>query len=256
MSKILLACTDSVLTTAIRTLLLEVNFACEVVSEGSDCIQRLSLNECDLAVIDWQLDGINSLDLLRQFRMQEGELPIIVLSPPDSVLLRVRAIDAGADDAIMKPFLGCELVARAQALMRRSTKQYERVLRGRHLMMDAAASRVMVDEKPVHLLPKEMTLLEYFLRYQGQVFSAEHLIARVWSSNSDVTVESIRTYIKRLRQKLDRIDENSIIRTVHGVGYVFDKVAHKTVGGKQPRSTELDSDIIVLRPPPIQTPIF
>jgi two-component system OmpR family response regulator len=131
-------------------------------------------------------------------------------------------LDSGADDYLTKPFQIKELGSRVRALLRRPTAFQANNLRVGSLEMDLSNFRVRRGEEEIALLPKEFALLEFFMRHPNQVFSPETLIDRVWTSDKEASPETIRTYIKRLRKKLDLEGERSLLSTVHGIGYKFE----------------------------------
>jgi len=134
---------------------------------------------------------------------------------------KISGLDAGADDYLTKPFDVGEVSARVRALLRRPAALTGNVLKLGQIVLERDTHRVTKTGEEIQLLPKEFALLEFFMRHPSQVFSAEALLDRVWASDSEASPETIRTYIKRLRQKIDNKETPSLIQTVHGVGYKF-----------------------------------
>jgi two-component system OmpR family response regulator len=133
-----------------------------------------------------------------------------------------QGFDTGADDYLTKPFHMKELSARLRALMRRNAINVSTVVEGKGIRLDSVSFRVKRGEEDIQLRKNEFMLLEFLMRHSDQVFSAETLLNRVWSSDSDATIDAITTCIKRLRKKMDKEGYPSVIKTVHGVGYKFD----------------------------------
>jgi DNA-binding response OmpR family regulator len=143
-----------------------------------------------------------------------------MLTGKNAISEKEAGLDSGADDYLTKPFNMKELSARLRALLRRPAGVVENVLKVRDIEMDPARYLVTKAGTEIQLLPKEFSLLEFFMRHPNQVFSSDALIQRVWHSDSDATGDAIRTCLKRLRKKLGDNDEKEpIIQTVHGVGY-------------------------------------
>jgi DNA-binding response OmpR family regulator len=194
----------------------------EVVTDGAEAMERLKFYKYDVIILDWMLPGLLGVEVCKQFRANGGTTPILMLTAKKQTQEKVFALDQGADDYLTKPFDVQEVSARVRALLRRPQSVAGNILRARNVMLEPSTFRVSRDGQDVQLLPKEFALLEFFMRHPNQVFSAEALLDRVWSSDSDASPETIRTYIKRLRQKIDTQGQVSLISTVHGVGYKLD----------------------------------
>jgi OmpR-family two-component system manganese-sensing response regulator len=145
-----------------------------------------------------------------------------MLTNKSTILDKEAGFDVGADDYLTKPFHLKELSARLRALLRRSQTIVDDVLTAGKLSLDPRARRLTRGGEDVHLARTEFALLEFFMRHRGQVFSTEALLERVWTADSERSSETIRTCIKKLRNKIDIEGEPSLIKNVHGVGYVFD----------------------------------
>jgi OmpR-family two-component system manganese-sensing response regulator len=219
MAKILIVEDEIDLSEPVRAYLEGEHHLVEVVGDGNEAMERLRFYKYDVIILDWMLPGISGLDVCKSFRASGGTTPVLMLTSRKQWQDKVAGLDSGADDYLTKPFEVQEVSARIRALLRRPQHMNANVLTARNVVLEPGSFKVMRDDQDVALLPKEFALLEFFMRHPGQVFSAEALLDRVWSSESEASPETIRTYIKRLRQKIDTDGQPSLISTVHGVGY-------------------------------------
>jgi DNA-binding response OmpR family regulator len=222
MAKILLVEDEPDFVALISSLLAIEHHTVEAVVKGEDAVALLKMQQFDCLILDWNLPGISGLDVCRQFRESGGKTPILMLTARTHVDEKSTGLDAGADDYLTKPFELKELTARIRALLRRPVAFSGKNLTVGQLEMDVKNYRVSRGDELIQLLPKEFALLEFFMRHTNQVFSPETLIDRVWLAGEEASPETIRTYIKRLRKKLDRQGQPSLFSTVHGVGYKFE----------------------------------
>lgn len=196
------------------------HYTVELVYNGTEGMERLQTSEYDAVILDWDLPGMPGIDICRRFRSEGGTTPLIMLTGKDAMAEKEMGLDSGADDYLTKPFNMKELAARLRALLRRPAGLLDNMLKVRDIELEPTKYLVKKGGVEIQLLPKEFSLLEFFMRHPNQVFSADALIQRVWLSDSEATGDAIRTCLKRLRKKLEDSDEaNPIIQTVHGVGY-------------------------------------
>lgn len=219
MAKVLVAEDDVQLAFMIESWLVKERFTVETVSDGLETSERLKYHQFDVIVLDWELPNRSGFEVLRIYREAGGTAPVIMLTGRASIRDKKSGLDAGADDYLTKPFDMEELAARLRSLLRRSGSSPKAVLTARHVTLDPASGRVTKDGEFVSLVAKEYALLEFLLRHQRQIFSAETLIDRVWNSEAETSPETVRTYIFRLRDKLDTPGQTSLIETVRGMGY-------------------------------------
>jgi DNA-binding response OmpR family regulator len=219
MAKILLVEDEKDLSDPVRLFLESQDHLVDVINDGHDAIEKLKYYTYDVIILDWVLPGMFGVEVCRLFRQNGGTTPILMLTAKSNTQEKIKALDAGADDYLTKPFDLDEVSARIRALLRRPIALSANVLKARNLVVEPNTYRVIRDNEEVQLLPKEFALLAFFMRHPNQVFSPEALLDRVWASDSDASPETIRTYIKRLRQKIDVEGQPSIINTIHGVGY-------------------------------------
>ncbi|HEY9712601.1 MAG TPA: response regulator transcription factor, partial [Chroococcales cyanobacterium] len=181
--------------------------------------EKLQFYEYDLVVLDWQLPGLEGVDILKEFRSGGGITPVIMLTGKNSISDKETGFDSGADDYLTKPFHMKELSARVRALLRRPSTFVGNVLKAGQLELDPGNFKATKNGAEIKLQPKEFSLLEFFMRHPNQVFNTDTLLNRVWASESDATSDALTTTIKRLRKKIDAEGERSFLTTVHGVGY-------------------------------------
>jgi DNA-binding response OmpR family regulator len=222
MAKILLVEDDRDLANLVVNILNVERHTVEAVTDGPEGLGRLKMFKYELIILDWMLPGLSGMDICTEFRARGGNTPILMLTSKSLPEEKERALDGGADDYLTKPFHHKELTARIRALLRRPQAVSAKVLQIGDVVLDPKTMKVFKKEEEIHLLPKEFSLLELFLRYPNQVFSGDALLDRVWASESAASVDTVRTYIKTLRKKIDSKGSASLIRTVHGVGYCLD----------------------------------
>lgn len=219
MAKVLVVEDDADLAALIKNILGVERHTVEVAPNGRDAVALLSMYTYDLVMLDWNLPAMSGKEVCQHYRSKGGSTPILMLTSRSTVEDKEEGLDAGADDYLTKPFHAKELAARVRALLRRPQSVSAKTLQAGELELDPKTVRVSKSGKEIHLLPKEFSLLELFMRYPNQVFSAEALLDRVWASDSAASLDTVRTYIKTLRKKIDTEGSASMIRTVHGVGY-------------------------------------
>ena len=175
----------------------------------------------DLIVLDVMLPGVDGFGILASVREQKDS-PILMLTARDAVEDRVRGLEGGADDYLVKPFAFSELLARVQALLRRGRSQEPTVLRLADLELDLARRRAQRGGRRLDLTAKEFSLLALLLRRQGQVLSRTTLAEQVWDMNFDSDTNVIDVAVRRLRGKLDDPYDTKLLHTVRGMGYVLE----------------------------------
>lgn len=219
MAKILLAEDDPSLSKRVQVLLKAQSYQVDTADSGAYALELLLNYSYDAAILDWDLPGVQGPEICKQYRNNGGNIPILFLTGKSDSRSRVTGLDAGADDYLCKPFDQEELLARVRAMLRRTAKTHSSILKVGKIQYDATSKTLMFNGLPVDATKKELALLDFFLRHPNEVFSPEALVARVWSSESEVTPDSVRPYIKRLRSKLTDEDGACSIVTVHGSGY-------------------------------------
>ncbi len=223
MPKILIVEDDVELAERMESWLRTQQYAVEKAANGSDALARLSCYQYDIILLDWNIPGPDGIQVCREFRDRGGKTPILMLTGKDCPADKAEGLDSGADDYLGKPFDAVELAARLRALLRRPKNSYTgTVLEARDLIVDPIGGKVTKGGVALNLLPLEYALLEFFMRHSGTLLSADTILNRVWGADSDATVETLRTYVKTLRKKIDSSEQNSLIKTVYGTGYRFE----------------------------------
>ncbi len=220
MAKILIVEDELQLAELVQRWLTKDGHVAEMVHDGNDALQRLRFDKYDLVVLDWNLPGVEGIDILKDFRARGGTTPVLMLTGRKNIDEKVQGLDGGADDYLPKPFDGRELMARIRVLLKRPSVLLDTVLKVKSVELDTRTHTVKNDGTVVDLLPKEFALLEYLMRHPNTLFAPSHLLESVWPSESDSTTEALTSCIKRLRKKLDKDEQaDSFIRNVRGVGY-------------------------------------
>jgi two-component system phosphate regulon response regulator PhoB len=193
---------------------------------GDEAVERIRDGVPDLILLDWMLPGLSGIELTRRWRSRDetARTPIIMITARGEEEERVRGLATGADDYVVKPFSMPELVARIQALLRRSSPQLlANVLRAGDLEIDRQSHRVRRAGRDLHLGPTEYRLLEYLMRHPGRVYSREQLLDGVWGNDVYVDERTVDVHVGRLRKAINRGKNHDPIRTVRGAGYAFDE---------------------------------
>ncbi|HTW54801.1 MAG TPA: phosphate regulon transcriptional regulator PhoB [Stellaceae bacterium] len=224
-SLVLIVEDEAPLVTLLRYNLEKEGFAVCSAGDGEEALLQIAENKPDAVLLDWMLPLVSGLEVCRQIRRSPSSrsLPIILLTARGEEADRVRGLDSGADDYIVKPFSPSELVARLRAVIRRAQPSVaEDTLHYADVAMDLAAHRVSRAGRPVHLGPTEFRLLHHFLQHPGRVFSREHLLDRVWGPHAEVETRTVDVHIRRLRKALNIDGCRDLVRTVRSVGYALD----------------------------------
>ena len=197
-------------------------YAVDVCFDGNEAVEFAEAFTYDLIILDIMLPNKNGLQVCRELRQKNIPSPILMLTVRDSVEDKVKGLQAGADDYLTKPFAFSELLARVQALLRRSHDYKTGSLRIADLELDPNTRKVTRGGKLISLTGKEYALLEYLLRNQGRVITQSMIIDHVWDMNFDSTSNVVNVYINHLREKVDKGFARPLIHTVRGAGYMLD----------------------------------
>jgi two-component system OmpR family response regulator len=201
----------------------EEGYAVDTVTNGTDALWMAMENDYDCIVLDVMLPGTDGLEICRTLRDREVWSPILLLTARDTVADRVRGLDAGADDYLVKPFSFDELLARLRALTRRHGDGRPARLEVADLTLDPATKEVTRAGQPIALTAKEFALLEYLMAHEGEVLSRTRILEHVWDWAYDGLSNVVDVYVRYLRQKIDRPFDVPLIHTVRGAGYLLGK---------------------------------
>jgi two-component system phosphate regulon response regulator PhoB len=225
-ASILIVEDEADLSELIRYNLEAEGFRITSAESGDEAVERMRDGIPDLILLDWMLPGLSGIELTRRWRSRDetARTPIIMITARGEEEERVRGLATGADDYIVKPFSMPELIARIQALLRRSSPQLvSNVLKAGDLELDRQSHRVRRAGRDLHLGPTEYRLLEYLMRHPGRVYSREQLLDGVWGNDVYVDERTVDVHVGRLRKAINRGREQDPIRTVRGAGYAFDE---------------------------------
>src|ERR1700761_4775118 len=196
-----------------------------LAADGEEALMMIDERPPDLVVLDWMLPKVSGVEVCRRLRArpETRNLPIVMLTARTEESDRVRGLDTGADDYVIKPFLMSELAARVRAVLRRIRPGLaeDQVSQG-DIVVDRSAHRVKRGGRDVHLGPTEFRLLDYFMQHPGRVFSREQLLNAVWGSDVYVETRTVDVHIGRLRRALTSEETADPIRTVRSAGYALD----------------------------------
>jgi two-component system, OmpR family, response regulator len=220
--RVLLVEDDPTIAAFVAKGLREAGFAVDEAADGEIGLTLAREQKFDAAIVDVMLPRLDGLSLIDALRGRGIQTPVLILSARRSVDDRVRGLQAGGDDYLTKPFAFAELLARVQALIRRSTGAAEpTTLAAGDLTLDLLTREVRRDGQPIELRPREYALLEYLLRHAGKVLTKTMILSHVWGYNFDPNTNVVDVLVSRLREKIDRSFEQKLIHTVRGVGYVL-----------------------------------
>jgi OmpR-family two-component system manganese-sensing response regulator len=175
--------------------------------------------EYDLLILDWMLPKITGIDLCRQYRKKGKTSPVLMLTAKDTTVDKVRGLDAGADDYLVKPVDVLELLARVRALGRRSPLWTGEILNVADLQLDLSSFTIVREDATIQLSVREFQLMEYLMRHPNQILSRDQIENALWSWGSEPESNAVTTLVRRLRQRLESVNAKDCLETVYGMGY-------------------------------------
>ncbi|MBA3860260.1 MAG: DNA-binding response regulator [Cyanobacteria bacterium PR.3.49] len=218
MPKILLVEDDPASAEITKTWLSAQRYDVELARDGAEALEFLRMAKFDVILLDFNLPHVTGFDVLKQFRGEGNSTPVIMVTAKSAASDKETMLDGGADDYLTKPYELTELSARIRVQLRRSANSITGDLSIGNIVLNPEQMKVTKDGATIELLPKEFSLLEFFMRNPDKVFSAEAIMSRVWSLDSEAGTNAFRTTLTRLRKKLE-LKDDSLIETVHGAGY-------------------------------------
>jgi two-component system copper resistance phosphate regulon response regulator CusR len=202
-------------------------YAVDLAADGRTALERVHETDYELVILDLMLPDMDGLTVLEKIRNRKVSPPVLILSARDGLDDRVKGLEFGADDYLVKPFAFVELLARVRALIRRGQPAVDKLVIG-DLVMDCARRKVSRGGDTIDLAPKEYSILEYLMRNRGKPLSRTMIVEHVWDMEYDGLTNIVDVYIRHLRSKIDDRYPTKLIHTVRGTGYMLE------VAGKQP----------------------
>ena len=230
--RILVAEDDAPLADFLRQQLQQEQFSVQVAGDGPGAEKMAFDQPYDLLILDLGLPGKAGLDVLRSIHSKKPDLPVLIVTAANSVEDRVRGLDSGADDYLVKPFAFAELAARVRAVLRRGNRPGRALLQIDDLQLDRVSHTVQRRGHNIELSPKEFSLLEFLMRHEGQPVSRTSIVEQVWRLNFDNMTNVVDVYINYLRRKVDSGYDRPLIRTIRGVGYQIDGNGRSASSGR------------------------
>lgn len=218
--RVLLVEDDELLGDGVRNGLIQYGYTVDWVKDGQSAQQAILTESFDIVVLDIGLPKKSGLEVVKAIRSKNIATPVVLLTARETVEDRVRGLDAGADDYIVKPFDLDELTARMRALQRRTTSRAEPILTHGNISLDPASHTVHLNGELINISRREFALLQKLLENAGRVLSREHLTSTLYGWGDDVDSNALEVHIHNLRKKFG----TKLIRTIRGVGYMVDKV--------------------------------
>ncbi|MCA0324908.1 MAG: response regulator transcription factor [Proteobacteria bacterium] len=215
--RILLVEDDAMLADGLREAFARLGYGVDHLARAEPALTAVALHDFDLLLLDIGLPDMDGLELLRRLRAAGHRLPVLMLTARDALQDRVAGLNLGADDYLVKPFAMPELIARVQALVRRSQSNAQSVMTLGELVMDIAAHQATLGGQALRLTKREWTLLERLLLAAPRVLSKQKLADSLSQWDKEITANAVEIYVSRLRAKLEH--GTVLIRTVHGIGY-------------------------------------
>ena len=199
----------------------EAGFAVDTTGDGKEGLWYAMGNEYDVIILDLMLPGMDGLEILKKIRTQGQKSHVLILTAKDTVQDRVTGLNLGADDYLVKPFAFKELLARVHALLRRSYRQKNPLIKVKDLKIDLSRQKVYRGKEEIQLTPREYALLEYLAMRLGQTISRTDIWEHIYDFNSSASSNVVDVYIGYLRKKIERPDKPRLIHTIRGRGYVL-----------------------------------
>ncbi len=223
-AQVLVVDDESAIRDMIQFALRRAGMDVEGAADAREALSRISDRKPDIILMDWMMPGVSGIELTRRLRREPvtSDIPIIMLTAKVTEDDKVAGLEAGTDDYIIKPFSPRELIARINAVLRRTSPADDegRIKTGK-LVLDTVSRRVIADGKELHMGPTEYRLLEFFMSNQGRAYSRSQLLDHVWGTNAYLEERTVDVHIRRLRKALQPAALDEYVQTVRGHGYRF-----------------------------------
>lgn len=219
--RILIIEDDLAIQKLLQKKLSEESYAIDFCMDGEEGLDYALANHYDCILLDLMLPKQSGLEVLRTLRDNKNQSYVLIMTAKDAIEDRVKGLDAGADDYIVKPFSLDELSARIRALIRRKSEDKSAILQLEDLILDTASHTIVRGKQNISLTSKEYSLLEYLMRHQGQVLTRTQIADHVWDYSFYTDSNVVDVYIRYLRNKIDKGFDKKLIQTVRGFGYVM-----------------------------------
>lgn len=222
--RVLIAEDEVSIAKALKIILEKEKYTVDIVHDGQEAFEFITGSIYDVLVLDIMMPRMDGITLLRKIRKLGIATPTLFLTAKAEVEDRVTGLDAGADDYLPKPFATSEFLARVRALARRSDVYTPALIKYGNVTLDCSRFVIVTDRGETRLNNKEFQLMELFIRHPGQIFSTEHLMDRIWGTDSAAETDVVWTYIGFLRRKLRELSANIEITTIRGAGYTLEEM--------------------------------
>ena len=209
------------LRTVIRKRLTKEGYSVDACGDGQEALDYMAVSPYDTVILDFMIPKMSGREVMKKLRAGGDQTPVLFLTAKDGIEDRVKGLDSGADDYLVKPFAFEELLARIRVMIRRQSDSASDEMTLADLTVDAGKHSVTRGGKAIELSAKEFAVLEYLMRHQGQVLSREQIEHHVWDFDYEGGSNMVDVYIRYLRRKLDEGYEKKLIHTVRGAGYVM-----------------------------------
>lgn len=203
-------------------------YSVDIAGDGRTALELVHATDYDLVILDMMLPDMDGLKVLEKIRNRKSSAPVLILSARGTVDDRVKGLELGADDYLVKPFAFIELLARVRVLLRRGQPMPERLQVG-DLVLDCIRRKVTRSGENIDLAPKEFAILEYMMRNRGRSLSRTMIVEHVWDMDYDGLTNIVDVYIRHLRTKIDEKWPSKMIHTVRGIGYMLDLPERGTI---------------------------
>lgn len=222
--KILIAEDEIATAKALKLILEKNNHSADIVHNGCDAWAYISAVSYEVIILDIMMPGMSGMDVLSRIRRARIKTPVLMLTAKAEIEDRIAGLEAGADDYLPKPFAMGELIARVNALGRRSENYSDVIHQIGNLCLDSNRYQMRVGEAGITLANKEYQLMELFVLHPGHVFSTEHLMEKIWGYDSESNIDVVWTHIGFVRKKLRKLKANVEIKNIRGAGYCLEVV--------------------------------